>query len=283
MLNDIYDLNTDCDFFGELTSRGPDAHSKFGQVLKEAGYSEEAEILLLGAITSCSKQLCYKMYSKPLGFCLIINNVEFDNLEDRIGSDVDAEALEYLFRKIGYIVECERNMTADNMLARLIKFRDENEWASVDSCVLIILSYGDNVNNLDIIYGTDSLWITKTEIYRIFANINCEDLQYKPKMFFFKACRVDGGGHEVYVTESTDAVKKVVCPSLSNLLVVHSSFPDHVPHRNELCGTWFCHDLVQVLNSNFLTQDLETMLKTVTQKLKNRLSRKQRKQVLHIV
>ncbi|GIX93320.1 caspase-9 [Caerostris darwini] len=161
MLNNLYDLNIDCDFFVELTNRGPDAHRKFGQVLMEAGYSEEAEILGLGAITSCGKRLCYKMFSKPLGFCLIINNVEFDYLEDRIESDVNAEALEYLFKKIGYNVECERNMTADNMLARLIKFRDENEWASVDSCVLIILSHGDNVNNLDIIYGTDSQWVKK--------------------------------------------------------------------------------------------------------------------------
>ncbi|GIX93318.1 caspase-9 [Caerostris darwini] len=96
-------------------------------------------------------------------------------------------------------------------------------------------------------------------------------------MFFFQACRGDDEGHEVYVTESTDAVKKVVLPSMSNLLVVHSSLPDHVSHRDEVSGTWFCQDLIQVLNSNFLTQDLETMLKTVAQKLESRLSQKTKK------
>lgn len=282
MLRDIFDSENDSDFFVELTTRGPDAFSKFHQVLKEAGYINEAETLKANSSSSFKKRLCYKMNSKPIGFCLIINNVEFEYLEYRKGSDEDAVALEYLFKKLGYEVTTEKNLTGERMKISLNKFKDQNKWYSVDSCVLIILSHGDSVGNQDIIYGTDLNYMKKTDIYQIFDNINCEALQFKPKMFFFQACRGTDEDSGRYVTEATDAAKKVKIPSMSDLLVAHSTLPNHLSYRDMEKGSWFCQDLVQVFSEDYETQDLETMLKTIAQKLENRLSFGHKKQVLHI-
>ncbi|GFY59644.1 caspase-2 [Trichonephila inaurata madagascariensis] len=282
MLRDIFDSETDCDFFVELTTRGPDAFSKFRQVLKEAGYVKEAETLKANSSSFFKKRLCYKMNSKPIGCCLIINNVDFDYLECRKGSDEDAVALEDLFRKLGYEVTSKKNLTGEKMKISLKKFKEQNKWSFVDSCVLIILSHGDSDGYQDIIYGTDSTYVKKADIYQMFDNANCESLQFKPKMFFFQACRgtdEDSGG---YVTEATDAAKKVKIPSMSDLLVAHSTLPNHLSYRDLKKGSWFCQDLVQVFSEDYETQDLETMLKTVAQKLENRLSFEHKKQVLHI-
>ncbi|GFU33617.1 caspase-3 [Nephila pilipes] len=282
MLRDIFDSENDCDLFVELTTRGPDAFSKFRQVLKEAGYFNEAKVLETNSTNIFKKRLCYKMNSKPIGYCMIINNVDFDLLQRRDGSDEDAVALESLFRMLGYEVTPKRNLTAEKMEINLTEFKEQNKWSSVDSCVLIILSHGDSVANQDIIYGTDSDYMKKMDIYQMFDNINCESLRFKPKMFFFQACRginEDSGG---YVSESTDAAKIVKIPSMSDLLVAHSTLPNHLSYRHLIKGAWFCQDLVQVFSEDYATQDLETMLKTVAQKVENRLSCEHKKQVLHI-
>ncbi|KAF8790402.1 Caspase-2 like protein [Argiope bruennichi] len=289
MLDDIYNSPSKYDFFIELTTRGPDAFDKFRQVLVDAGYSEEAKFLETNSPNTdltlnviARKRLCYKMNSKPfIGHCFIINNVKFESHSYRYGSDVDAEALHVLFRKLGYNVTNERNLTADEMRAYLKKFSQE-DWSAVDSCVLFILSHGDNTDNLDIIYGSDSDFVKKIEIYQMFDNFNCESLRYKPKLFFFQACRGDEEDYGKYPNVSADAARIVKIPTMSNMLAVHSSLPNHKSYRDHEKGTWFCQDLIEVFSSDYLTEDLETMLKTVALKLESRLSMKMCKQVLHI-
>lgn len=62
----------------------------------------------------------YKMSSSPRGFCLLINNKEFNEgptahalMEERDGSGVDAARIEKLFIQLGYDVFRHRNLKAE--------------------------------------------------------------------------------------------------------------------------------------------------------------------------
>ncbi|GBM57636.1 Caspase-9 [Araneus ventricosus] len=314
MLDDIYNFPTEYDFYVELTTRGPDALDKFRQVLRDAGYSQEASIFEtnssnirdpdaidkfrpvlretgysqganIGGTNSSNivgKRMCYKMNSKPfLGYCFIINNVKFKRHSYRYGSDVDAQALDRLFTNIGYKVEIESNLEASEMIAYLKKF-SKQDWSAVDSCVLFILSHGNNSQNLDIIFGSDSEFVKLIDIYKIFDNENCQPLKFKPKMFFFSACRGDEVDYGVWTTVSSDAAKIVKVSAMTDMFIVHSTLPNHESYRDHEKGTWFCQDLIEVFSSDYLTQDLDTMLQTVDRKLESRLSEEMSKQVLHI-
>ena len=53
------------------------------------------------------------------GKALIINNKNFVQLNDREGTDVDANALRQIFLEIGFNVEVCNNLAAYNMLEKL--------------------------------------------------------------------------------------------------------------------------------------------------------------------
>ncbi|CAL1291108.1 unnamed protein product [Larinioides sclopetarius] len=312
MLDDIYNFPSEFDFYVELTTRGPDAFDKFCQILKDAGYSQEASVLennsssikdpdaidkfrppliqteysqqanISKSTNFIRKRFCYKMNSKPfLGYCFIINNIKFKRHSYRHGSDVDAKALELLFKKLGYKVDTETNLEAEEMLIYLREF-SKRDWSTVDSCVVFVLSHGNNSQNLDVVFGSDSKYVKLFDIYQLFDNENCESLKFKPKMFFFSACRGDEVDYGVWTTVSSDAARIVKMPTLSNMLVVHSTLPNHESYRDHEKGTFFCQDLIEVFSNDYSTQDLDTMLKTVARQLECRLSEKMSKQILHI-
>jgi hypothetical protein len=55
---------------------------------------------------------CYRMLSKPRGYCLLVNNVDgFKTMEVRQGSDVDASKLKSLFEQLGFIILLRQNLT----------------------------------------------------------------------------------------------------------------------------------------------------------------------------
>ncbi|XP_076358066.1 caspase-2-like isoform X3 [Tachypleus tridentatus] len=129
---------------------------------------------------------CYKMSSCPRGYCLIINNVDFQKLMDeRYGSEGDARKLNMVFHEIGYEVTLKTDLTSQQIIDVVEAFSKKPEHEHVDSCVVIILSHGE----YDIVYGTDAEEIRIEKILDCFNNESCPLLQGKPKMFFFQACR----------------------------------------------------------------------------------------------
>uniref|UniRef100_A0A2L2YLJ8 Caspase-9-like isoform X3 n=1 Tax=Parasteatoda tepidariorum TaxID=114398 RepID=A0A2L2YLJ8_PARTP len=325
MLSDIYDPKSDANLFDELPTRGPNAFSKFVKVLERAGYTSLANELKNTpkyAETPKVKSVFYSMKSKPLGYCVIINNVQFDLLEERIGSDVDAKELQKLFKEfLGFSVEVKHNMEGKDMKRYLKSFAKSDTLKTVDCCFVIILSHGDKHG---IVYGTDSYALQKDEIHNMFSNINCENLRNKPKVFLYQACRGSGEDHGIEsadspneleyndsvtrnsVTETTDALKFETNtspvldttdavpfkanfssslkkdPSENDILIVHSSHPDHKAYRDHICGSWFIQDIISVFKEEYKYYDLEYMLKSVSRKIQERLSlRGQKKQVPH--
>ncbi|XP_076315214.1 caspase-2-like isoform X2 [Tachypleus tridentatus] len=180
---------------------------------------------------------CYKMSSQPRGYCLIINNVLFQNiLSERYGSYEDARKLDIVFHEFGYEVTFLSDRTAQEILGLVKEFSEKQEHNQVDSCVVIILSHG----NYNTIYGSDVEKVQLDTILNFFNNDNCPQLHGKPKMFFIQACQGDNhdrgvsGCYEAdskpFIQHRTRTAPQPIVPAFSlqawsDMLISHSTLP----------------------------------------------------------
>lgn len=129
----------------------------------------------------------YKMTSKPRGFCLIVNNINFEDgiFPTRTGSDQDANRFDNIFKDLGFETIMRRDLSADKMRAQFKELaaacRPEH-----DALFVFILSHGSEHG----IYGTDGLEVyLDSEVITCFDNRNCPAMLGKPKVFVIQACR----------------------------------------------------------------------------------------------
>ncbi|XP_054361139.1 caspase-2 isoform X3 [Mirounga angustirostris] len=135
-------------------------------------------------------QLAYRLRSRPRGLALVLSNVHFTgekDLEFRSGGDVDHSTLVTLFKLLGYKVHVLLDQTAQEMQEKLQNFAQLPAHRVTDSCIVALLSHGVEGG----IYGVDGRLLQLQEVFRLFDNASCPNLQNKPKMFFIQACRGD--------------------------------------------------------------------------------------------
>lgn len=307
------DIKSAYDMFELLPTRGPKAFYDIINILRETNYNDEAEVLETGILSKQLESTCklktqkdwvaqgevtklepsryYTLNSKPLGYCLVINNFKFDESEDRYGTNVDADNIEKVFQKIGFDVIPKTDLSAAEMYECIEKFSKAN-FDNVDSAIVFILSHGGESNNLDFVRGTDEEYIFKNDIYKLFGNENLK-LQGKPKIFFFVACRgidKDYGRPKFFSPNSAGDVISIdassnidILPEYTDILIVHSSLPRNVNVRDLNKGTWFCQDFLSVLEESYKKCDLERILKDVNKKISKRIAEEYRNmQVIHV-
>ncbi|XP_027962192.1 caspase-2 isoform X3 [Eumetopias jubatus] len=132
----------------------------------------------------------YRLQSRPRGLALVLSNVHFTgekDLEFRSGGDVDHSTLVTLFKLLGYKVHVLLDQTAQEMQEKLQNFAQLPAHRVTDSCIVALLSHGVEGG----IYGVDGRLLQLQEVFRLFDNASCPNLQNKPKMFFIQACRGD--------------------------------------------------------------------------------------------
>ncbi|XP_033105196.1 caspase-8-like [Anneissia japonica] len=122
----------------------------------------------------------YKMDSKPRGFCVIINNMDFSNSETvslmhRMGSDKDKEKLEETFiNNLGFTAwekSPTDNLTAEEM-RRVMDEVSKEDHSEFDCFVCCILSHG----NCGKVTGVDGNPCEIMDIARIMSTSNCPSL-----------------------------------------------------------------------------------------------------------
>ena len=126
---------------------------------------------------------CYKMENNPRGLFLLVNNRDFDsstNMGRRDGTNVDADALELLFKELGFTVRRHNNATSYKM-KMLCQEAAMTGHGSFDCFVCAILSHGDD----GVVYGTDDT----IEIKKLTKYFQQQGLAGKPKFFIFQACQ----------------------------------------------------------------------------------------------
>lgn len=152
------------------------------------------------------------MTQRPLGYCLIINNYEFDPtsmLRNRTGTkkdegfscnfssiallyhsemsliislSVSLDDLSRLFRKMHFMVEVRNDLQRQEMLNVMKEF-SEKDHSKMDVFVCFILTHGANSTVL----GTDGQQILIHDLTLPYAE--SQTLANKPKLFFIQACQ----------------------------------------------------------------------------------------------
>ena len=226
----------------------------------------------------------YKMDKDIHGIALIISNTEFEEdtgINDRDGGDKDEKALQELFEMLHYKAVLLKNLKAAQieralkMVTGHLSFDDLTNRADIkklenlkakdclvspenDSFVLCVMSHGEDG---DILLGTDGEKFNLTMIYKIVGK--CQMLSNKPKMVFIQACR--GGG---VPQADGDRVEKP-----ADFFTSFPTFTGHAAFRDgDSSGSWYVKDLCSVLKESYITTDLESMVKEVHYKLRDRLS-----------
>ncbi|XP_057601878.1 CASP8 and FADD-like apoptosis regulator isoform X2 [Hippopotamus amphibius kiboko] len=115
----------------------------------------------------------YKMQSKPLGICLII---------DCIGND--SEVLQETFTSLGYEVRRFLHLTVKNIMRVLYQIAHMPQHQDYDSFVCVLVSRGGSQS----VFGVDETrsGVPLDHIRRMFMADVCPSLLGKPKLFFIQ-------------------------------------------------------------------------------------------------
>ena len=121
----------------------------------------------------------------PRGIFLLLNNRDFlpaSGMENypRNGTDVDADALEALFKDLGFAVHRYNNVSCYEM-RKLCKQAARLDYSSVNCFACAMLSHGQE----GVIYGTDGT----VDIRELTGYFREQNLIGKPKLFMFQACQ----------------------------------------------------------------------------------------------
>ncbi|XP_041117549.1 uncharacterized protein LOC121322097 [Polyodon spathula] len=135
----------------------------------------------------------YKMTSMPRGYCVIINNKDFERarlkfpsrpLNDRKGTDIDAVSLIKVFKWLHFEVVLYNDQTAEEIHSTMKRYSQQDH-SSRDCFVCCILSHGLK----GAIEGTDGCSVSIQDITSYFTGSSCPSLKKKPKVFFIQACQ----------------------------------------------------------------------------------------------
>lgn len=221
----------------------------------------------------------YPICSKPRGYCLIINNVDFARIyEERKGSDLEAKYLEEIFKQLDFKVLYYRNLTSLAMLECFKKIVKQPELSQHDAFISIILTHGDDSR---VLIGTDASTLKVDKFLHYFTNANCPQLKNKPKLFFIQACRGsdhDYGTYDLVACTVSDAapvktantkVRKELkeLNKLNDVLIVNSTLDGFVSLRNEISGSWFGDALGFALCEHSKDDELQKLLGLVSDEL----------------
>lgn len=221
---------------------------------------------MIQGTTGNSHEDSYKMTTVPTGYCLIINNVEFQGSKKSIpfGSTEDANSLERLFSEFGFKVIRQENLTKDQIT------RELDSLARIDhsshSCVVVfVLSHGTEEGVL----GVDEIILPLHDIWAPFIHV--PSLAAKPKLFFIQACagfrvmrNINGAS---YAADATPNVNLGLLPlTHADFLIACSTVPGHSSYRNNR-GSAYVQKFVNILDKYHSKQDLEQILTTVNREV----------------
>ena len=133
----------------------------------------------------------YSLGRIPRGFCVIINYIEFnhldDSLDDRTGSVYDVDKLKILFEKLNFevIIPEEYELEKKNVIQILDDTFNNKDLNEHEAIVISVNSHG---NSNGIICSNGEL-VQFNEIMNKLSNINCKILQNKPKILMIDCCR----------------------------------------------------------------------------------------------
>ncbi|KAL8619225.1 hypothetical protein ACOMHN_050007 [Nucella lapillus] len=214
----------------------------------------------------------YNFNFKRRGLFLLINNRTFarqTHLQEREGSDVDAERLEERFQDLGFEVRRFDDVTRSKM-ATLMYDAAAQDHSDADCFGCAILSHGLE----GYLYGTDGR--VSLEVLTLpFKGERCPSLVGKPKLFFIQACtstrrsdhqRSEVSDSQLSLLPEEDILDGAACvntrriPVEADFLFAYSTVPGCFSWRNNQEGSWFIQALCIVLENYGTKMELLHML-----------------------
>ncbi|XP_058041512.1 uncharacterized protein LOC131199572 [Ahaetulla prasina] len=237
----------------------------------------------------------YKMDGQCRGYCLIINNVNFEgDLKKRNGSEKDAMELKRVFTWLGFKVKKYDDKTSTEIEALLEFWQSSKDWKDSDCLVCCILSHGKSGK----IFGTDECLIPIRTITSYFKANRCPLLAQKPKLFFIQACQGEKTQQPVFLQEDTGHAASLEPDAQSSGFVssqqLTSSIPDeadfllgmatvdgYLSFRHVQEGTWYIQALCSKLQLLVPRgEDLLSILTEVNEEVSKRAdAQRERKQM----
>ncbi|XP_026709024.1 caspase-10-like isoform X1 [Athene cunicularia] len=200
------------------------------------------------------KMTSYKMDGPHRGFCLVINNVNFDrSLQERKGSCKDAGELERVFTWLGLDVRTYRDLTSHQIIELMKTWQRLQDHKDRDCFICCILSHGES----GAIYGKDEELVSIRRIMSHFTAKQCPQLAEKPKLFFIQACQ----GKEIQCPVYVEADARIPdLPSMQQSISASESIPEeadfllgmatidgYVSFRHIQQGAWYIQALCSKL------------------------------------
>ncbi|NXT07305.1 CASPA protein, partial [Prunella fulvescens] len=210
----------------------------------------------------------YKMDGPHIGFCLIINNVNFITSQ-RKGSCKDAEQLERVFTWLGLDVRTYTDLTSGEIINLMETWQHVQDHKDRNCFICCILSHGKS----GAICGTDDKLVSIRVLTSHFTAKQCPQLAAKPKLFFIQACQGDEVQRPVCVhtdgpTPDSSSVQERVSPFESipeeaDFLLGMATVDGYVSFRHIEEGTWYIQALCSKLQ--LLVPRGEDILSILTQ------------------
>ncbi|XP_008941675.1 PREDICTED: caspase-10 [Merops nubicus] len=236
-------------------------HYKWAKDNKEANVTQvfsELNLELPGEFSNgeneSKKMTSYKMDGPHRGFCLIINNVNFDkDLPERKGSCKDAEELKQVFTWLGLDVVTYKNLTSQEILEVMQTWQNLQDHKDRDCFICCILSHGES----GAVYGKDEELVPIRTIMSHFTAKQCSHLAEKPKLFFIQACQ----GKEIQCPVYVEADARVLdlssvqhsvspfesIPEEADFLLGMATIDGYVSFRHVQQGAWYIQALCSKL------------------------------------
>ncbi|NXS03195.1 CASPA protein, partial [Oxylabes madagascariensis] len=210
----------------------------------------------------------YKMDGPHRGFCLIINNVNF-NSSRRNGSCKDAEQLKRVFTWLGLDVRTYTDLKSGDIINLMQSWQRVPDHKDRNCFICCILSHGKS----GAIYGTDDKLVSIRTLTTHFTAKQCPQLAAKPKLFFIQACQGNSIQRPVYVdtdgpTPDLFSVQERVSlsesiPEEADFLLGMATVDGCVSFRHPEEGTWYIQALCSKLQ--LLVPRGEDILSILTQ------------------
>lgn len=216
----------------------------------------------------------YDMKHKRRGQFIIINNKKFQpktGMNERKGTDVDADNLNSDFKKLGFEVELHHDQTALQMMQLMLKASSADH-TDCDCFGVAVLSHGEK----DFVHGVDDILSIDKFVQPI---KKCKSLAGKPKIFIFQACRgneTDPGteAHDGDVKEGDKEAEKrkqdaeklaknMRIPLEADFIYAYSTVPGYYSWRNSEAGSWFVQALHKMLQKYQYELDFAKLLTRV--------------------
>ncbi|XP_009074487.1 PREDICTED: caspase-8-like [Acanthisitta chloris] len=154
----------------------------------------------------------YKMKNNPHGYCVILNNHVFKNLDcNREGIVKDREAVKRVFQWLQFETVEYIDLETKQIYEKVKEYSDKDH-SNMDCFVCFIFSHGEFINTEDLL--------------SFFSGSNCSSLAGKPKLFFIQTCQGSVGHPAVQVEGDvsgcleTDATPLTSIPDKADILVV---------------------------------------------------------------